>query len=47
MFNWTNFILTAGDYVKFGFPLAYAMTLLSWGGVAYAKAYSVTGQVKS
>jgi len=47
MLNWTNLIITAGDYVKFGSPFAYAMTLLSWGGVAYAKAYSATGQVKN
>ncbi len=26
---------SAGDYVKFGFPMASAMTVLSWGGVVF------------
>ncbi|MEM0895843.1 MAG: glycoside hydrolase family 9 protein [Verrucomicrobiota bacterium] len=34
----------AGDHVKFGFPMAFAMTTLAWGGLEYAGAYTETGQ---
>lgn len=35
----------AGDYVKFGFPMASAMTLLSWGVDEYRSAYDSIGQL--
>lgn len=35
----------AGDHVKFGFPMAGAMTLLSWGVEEYRSAYANTGQL--
>ena len=35
---------SAGDYVKFGFPMAYAMTFLAWGGIEYPEGYAKTGQ---
>ena len=34
----------AGDYVKFGFPMAYSATVLAWGLVEYKKAYEAAGQ---
>lgn len=34
----------AGDHVKFAFPLAGSLTLLSWGGVEYSHAYQTSGQ---
>ena len=34
----------AGDYVKFNFPMAGAMTLLAWGGIDFKEAYQATGQ---
>lgn len=34
----------AGDHVKFAFPMASAMTLLSWGGIEYPKGYARSGQ---
>jgi endoglucanase len=34
----------AGDEVKFGFPGAYAMTTLAWGGLADAAGYTRAGQ---
>lgn len=34
----------AGDHVKFGFPMAFSQTLLSWGAVEYPTAYLETGQ---
>ena len=34
---------TAGDYVKFGFPMAYTTTVLAWGMVEYANAYENAG----
>ena len=34
----------AGDYVKFGFPMASSVTVLAWGLVEYKKAYEATGQ---
>ena len=35
----------AGDHMKFGFPMAASMTLLSWGVEAYRDAYSAIGQL--
>jgi endoglucanase len=37
---------TAGDYVKFGYPMAGAMTILSYGGLAYSPAYEAAGQME-
>lgn len=34
----------AGDHVKFGLPMAYSLTMLSWGGIEYPSAYRETGQ---
>ncbi|NUP37456.1 MAG: endoglucanase [Streptomyces sp.] len=34
----------AGDEVKFGFPMAFSMTMLGWGGVDEASGYSKSGQ---
>nr|AOV94256.1 cellulase [Antipaluria urichi] len=33
----------AGDLVKFGFPMAYTITMLSWGVIAYQKGYEDAG----
>ncbi|WP_344140692.1 glycoside hydrolase family 9 protein, partial [Luedemannella flava] len=35
----------AGDHMKFGFPMAAAITTLAWGGVDYRSAYSSSGQL--
>jgi hypothetical protein len=35
----------AGDHIKFGFPMASSMTLLSWGVVEYRDAYQSSGQL--
>jgi len=29
----------AGDTIKFGFPLAYTMTILAWGGLEFYESY--------
>lgn len=34
----------AGDYVKFGFPMASSATVLAWGLVEYKEAYKAAGQ---
>jgi endoglucanase len=34
----------AGDEVKFGFPEAYSMTALAWGGIADKAGYQTSGQ---
>jgi endoglucanase len=34
----------AGDEVKFGFPQAYSMTALAWGGIADKAGYQASGQ---
>jgi endoglucanase len=34
----------AGDHVKFGFPMAGAVTMLAWGGIDYRSAYTSSGQ---
>ena len=36
----------AGDYVKFGYPMAGAMTILAYGGISYGPAYEAAGQMK-
>lgn len=36
----------AGDEVKFGFPGAYSMTTLAWGGIANAAGYTKSGQTQ-
>lgn len=35
----------AGDHVKFGFPMAFATTMLAWGAVEYRDAYTSSGQL--
>ncbi len=35
----------AGDHVKFGFPMAFSVTSLAWGGIAYKDAYERSGQM--
>ncbi len=35
----------AGDHVKFGFPMAYSTTVLSWGAIEYKDAYENSGQM--
>ena len=35
----------AGDYVKFGFPLASTVTVLAWGLVEYRSAYKDAGEL--
>ena len=35
----------AGDTIKFGFPMAYSMTMLSWGVKEYQNAYSRSDQL--
>ncbi|MEE4542256.1 glycoside hydrolase family 9 protein [Streptomyces sp. V4-01] len=34
----------AGDEVKFGFPMAFSMTMLGWGGIDEAPGYTASGQ---
>ncbi|XP_043485242.1 endoglucanase E-4-like [Leptopilina heterotoma] len=35
----------AGDFVKFGFTMAWTTTLLAWGGISWPEAYSAAGQL--
>lgn len=35
----------AGDHVKFGFPMAGSMTMLSWSAIQYRDAYQQSGQL--
>ncbi|AZQ61593.1 PKD domain-containing protein [Flammeovirga pectinis] len=35
----------AGDHVKFGFPMAYSVTVLAWGAIEYEDAYAQSGQL--
>ena len=39
-----TFLFLAGDFVKFGFPMAYTTTVLAWGGVSYPDGYTNAGQ---
>ncbi|MGQ4649182.1 glycoside hydrolase family 9 protein [Lyngbya aestuarii] len=43
--NLTGGYYDAGDHVKFGFPMASAMTMLGWGVVQYGDAYRQSGQL--
>ena len=36
----------AGDFVKFGFPMAAFTTLLSWGAIDYEDAYDKAGELQ-
>lgn len=40
-------IFIDGGYVKFGYPMAYTITVLAWGGIQYAKGYNMTGQTNN
>ena len=42
----TVFILTAGDNVKFGFPMAAMTTQLAWGAITFYGGYESAGQVE-
>jgi endoglucanase len=35
----------AGDHGKFGLPLAYTLSTLAWGGTAFQRGYTATGQL--
>jgi endoglucanase len=37
----------AGDLVKFGFPMAYSMTILGWGVVDFEAAYEKAGELEN
>jgi endoglucanase len=37
----------AGDYVKFGFPMAMATTALLWGGIEFQSAYSSASELNN
>jgi endoglucanase len=41
----TGGFMDAGDEVKFGFPAAFSMTMLSWGAVDNRQAYTDSGQL--
>lgn len=35
----------AGDYMKFTFPMAFSMTMLSWGLIQYWETYEAIGEL--
>lgn len=35
----------AGDTIKFNFPMAYAMTMLSWSVIEYSAKYEAAGEL--
>ena len=37
----------AGDFVKFGFPMAFSTTLLSWGIIEFPESYSSSRQMEN
>ncbi|KAL1919863.1 uncharacterized protein VTP21DRAFT_1795 [Calcarisporiella thermophila] len=44
--NLTGGYYDAGDYVKFGFPSSFAMTMLSWAAVDYPQGFQRSGEMK-
>ena len=39
-----NFISTAGDFMKFGFPMAYTATVLAWGIISHEQGYETASE---
>ena len=39
--------LSAGDHVKFGFPMASMVTQLAWGAITFQSGYEVAGQIEN
>ncbi len=37
----------AGDYVKFGLPMAWSTTTLTWGMIEYGDAYKAAGEYEN
>lgn len=37
----------AGDNVKFGFPMAFTITTLSWSAIAYKKEIEAAGEMEN
>ncbi len=37
----------AGDLVKFGFPMAYTVTVVAWGVIDYEDAYVKAGELEN
>jgi hypothetical protein len=44
--NLTGGYYDAGDNVKFGFPMAFTVTLLSWSAVEYRDEVAAAGQLR-
>ena len=47
MYNYFLFPSLAGDYVKFGFPMAYSITVLAYGGITFKDGYVDAGQFEN
>ena len=39
-----NIYSSAGDHVKFGFPMAFTTTMLAWGYLEWKEAYERAGE---
>ena len=39
-----KFVFTAGDNVKFGFPMAYTITTVAWGLIEFGDAYRAANE---
>ena len=46
-YDLTGGYFDAGDYVKFSFPMASAMTLLAWGMVEFSDGYKFAGEYQN
>ena len=42
-----SFLFLAGDHVKFGFPMAWAVTTLAWGVIEFKEAYVDIGEYQN
>ena len=47
MLETDNHFFIAGDYVKFNFPMAQALTTLAWGGISYEAGYKCAGEFEN
>ena len=40
-------VFSAGDHVKFGFPMAWSATTLAWGAIEFRDAYLDAGELRN
>ena len=47
LINYIYGLISAGDFVKFNFPMAGSVTLLAWGIIEFGEGYSAAGELSN